>query len=106
MPQNTGDHSKYARIRRRTKRCHSGRFVLCNVIKHKDLFRYIISSEINNKKKHLKNLMRPVCHPYGHVFDIFEVPAKSNDIANIFESLFLYRKFHDMIVLCPLNILK
>ena len=27
--------------------------------------------------------MRPVCHPYGHVFDIF-ISAKSNDITNMF----------------------
>ena len=28
--------------------------------------------------------MRPVCHPLGHVFDIFFISAKSNDISNIF----------------------
>ena len=40
-------------------------------IKHQDLFRYIVSSVIN-KNIAVEALMRPVCHPIGHVFDIFD----------------------------------
>ena len=52
--------------------------------------------------------MRPVCHPHGHVFDIF-ISAKSNDITIFLQSPFLYRKLRGppyAILLCPLNILK
>ena len=36
--------------------------------------------------------MRPVCHPYEHVFDIFFISAKSNDISNMFVKSILVRK--------------
>ena len=35
--------------------------------------------------------MRPVCHPHGHVFDIF-ISAKSNDISNMFVNSILVQK--------------
>ena len=36
--------------------------------------------------------MRPVCHPNGHVFDIFFISAKSNDITNMFAKSILVQK--------------
>ena len=40
-------------------------------IKHQNLFRCIVSSEINQNIA-VMGLMRPVCHPIRHVFDIFD----------------------------------
>ena len=36
--------------------------------------------------------MRPVCHPQGHLFDIFLISAKSNDNTNIFVKSILEQK--------------
>ena len=37
--------------------------------------------------------MRPICHPHGHVFDIFHfISAKSNDITNMFVKSILVQK--------------
>ena len=36
--------------------------------------------------------MRPVCHPHGHVFDIFLISVKSSDITNIFVKSVLVQK--------------
>ena len=36
--------------------------------------------------------MRPVCHPYGHVFDMFFISAKSNYITKIFVKSILVQK--------------
>ena len=47
--------------------------------------------------------MRPVCHPQGHVFSIFLISAKSNDITNIFvisilEQKIVYTFINDIIM--------
>ena len=36
--------------------------------------------------------MHNVCHPHGHVSNIFLISAKSNDIANIFVKSILIQK--------------
>ena len=36
--------------------------------------------------------MRPICHPHGHVFDIFLISAKSNDNTNMFVKFILVQK--------------
>ena len=36
--------------------------------------------------------MRPICHPHGHVFDIFLISVKSNDITNMFVKSILVQK--------------
>ena len=47
--------------------------------------------------------MRPICHPHGHVFDIFLISAKSSDITNMFVKIIpaqkiAYTSIHDIIM--------
>ena len=54
----------------------------------------------------LKGLIRPKCHPHGHV-SIFLISSKSNAITNIFVKSILVQKIaYSSILLCSLIILK